>query len=66
MYICICKKITDSCIIKEVETGARTVNEISDRLGAATQCGKCRKCVRKVVEKQVAEMNYFPADLVMA
>ena len=66
MYVCICKKITDTQIIQEVERGATTVNEISERLGTSTQCGKCKKCVRKLVRKQVSEMTYFPASLVLA
>ncbi len=66
MYVCICKKITDTQIIQEVERGATTVNEISERLGTATQCGKCKKCVRNIVRKQVSEMTYFPANLVLA
>ncbi len=59
MYVCICKKITDTQIIQEVENGATTANEISERLGASSQCGKCKKCVRNLVEKQVVEMQCF-------
>ncbi|MCK5895469.1 MAG: (2Fe-2S)-binding protein, partial [Cocleimonas sp.] len=52
MYVCICKKITDTQIIREIELGATTVNDVSQRLGTSSQCGKCKKCVRNIVRKQ--------------
>lgn len=66
MYICICKKITDSQIHQEVENGASTLNDLSERLGVATQCGKCGKCARNMIRRKVAEMAYFPIDVVAA
>ena len=42
MYICLCHGITDkqirACV---VETGARTLCDLSGQLGVATQCGSC-------------------------
>ncbi len=66
MYICICKKITDTQIHQAVENGATSLDELSERLGVATQCGKCGKCARKMVRRKVAEMSYFPIDVVAA
>lgn len=66
MYICICKKITDTQIHHEVENGATTLDELSRRLGVATQCGKCGKCARKMIRRKVSEMAYFPIDVVAA
>jgi bacterioferritin-associated ferredoxin len=68
MFVYICKKITDRQIIQEVERGATTAGEISDRLGAgaSTQCGKCKKCVRKLVRKQLSEMTYYPISSLLA
>ena len=66
MYICICKKITDSQIHQEVENGASTLNELSERLGVATQCGKCGKCARKMIRRKASEMAYFPVNVVAA
>lgn len=58
MYVCICKKITDTQIIREIELGATTVNDVSQRLGTSSQCGKCKKCVRNIVRKQRKEMKH--------
>jgi bacterioferritin-associated ferredoxin len=42
LYICLCHGITDkqirTCV---VETGARTLCDLSGQLGVATQCGGC-------------------------
>lgn len=66
MYICICKKITDTQIHQEVENGATTLDELSRRLGVSTQCGKCTKCARNMIRRKVSEMQYFPVDVVAA
>jgi len=66
MYICICKKITDTQINLEVENGATTLQEVSKRLGVSTQCGKCGKCARNMIRHKVSEMAYFPADAMSA
>lgn len=66
MYICICKKITDTQIHQAVENGATSLDDLSERLGVATQCGKCGKCARNMVRRKVAEMAYFPIDVVAA
>lgn len=64
MYICICKKITDTQIHQEVENGATTLKELSKRLGVSTQCGKCGKCARNMIRRKVSEMASFPINLV--
>ncbi len=66
MYICICKKITDTQIYQEVERGASSVDELSERLGVSSQCGKCKKCVHKMLSRKVSEMAYFPIDVIAA
>ena len=66
MFICICKKITDTQIHQEVENGATTLDELSKRLGVATQCGKCGECARNMIRRKVSEMAYFPVNVVVA
>ena len=41
MYICICHGITDTQIRSCVKEGARSLCDLSGRLGVATQCGSC-------------------------
>jgi len=63
MYVCICKKITDTQILQEVERGATSINEISAKLGVATQCGKCKKYAQKMVKRRIAEIHSFPITM---
>ena len=55
MYICLCHGITDeqirACVI---ETGARTLYDLSGRLGVATQCGGCADSACEVLIETLA------------
>ena len=48
MIVCICRKISDSQIVRYAKAGME-FDEIQFELGVATQCGKCEGCVRDVV-----------------
>ncbi|MAT64187.1 MAG: (2Fe-2S)-binding protein [Gammaproteobacteria bacterium] len=51
MYVCLCKNITSSQIRDAVETGrAGCLRSLARELGVATQCGKCARCAREVVD----------------
>jgi bacterioferritin-associated ferredoxin len=51
MYICICHGISDHQIRACVEGGARTLGDLSCRLGVATQCGTCATSACEVMEE---------------
>lgn len=61
MYVCICKGVTDTAIRREVRAGAASFREVRDRLGVATQCGKCACEARQVVAGALTE-NVASAD----
>ena len=48
MIVCICRRISDSQIVRHVRAGL-SFDEIQFELGVATQCGKCEGCARDVV-----------------
>jgi bacterioferritin-associated ferredoxin len=52
LYICLCHGITDkqirSCV---VESGARTLCDLSGKLGVATQCGSCAHSACEVLSE---------------
>lgn len=51
MYVCLCKNITSNQIRNAVETGrAGCLRSLARELGVATQCGKCARCAREVVD----------------
>ena len=52
MYICLCKRVTCSQIRSAVEGGdACSLRDVSQQLGVGTQCGKCGKCARNLIEE---------------
>ena len=49
MYICICNAITDKAVEKCAQEGARSVEDLSARLGVGTGCGRCLECARELL-----------------
>jgi bacterioferritin-associated ferredoxin len=49
MYVCLCKGITDTQIRAAVQDGASSMLELRNRLGVASQCGKCGILARDIV-----------------
>lgn len=58
MYVCLCKNITSNQIRDAVESGkARCVRSLARELGVATQCGKCARCARDMVDSCSREIS---------
>jgi bacterioferritin-associated ferredoxin len=51
MYVCVCNGVTDKQIIKAVEEGASTLQDLSEELNVATCCGRCASCAKKVMRE---------------
>ncbi|MEK7258410.1 MAG: (2Fe-2S)-binding protein [Pseudomonadota bacterium] len=51
MYVCICRQITDSQIREVCREGASRMADLRDKLGVATDCGKCGKHARSIVSE---------------
>ena len=41
MYVCLCKGVTDTQIRAAAADGACSLRDVRERLGVASQCGKC-------------------------
>ena len=54
MYVCLCKGITDTQIRAAVQDGASSIQELRNTLGVASQCGKCARCARGVLDEALA------------
>lgn len=50
MYVCLCHNVTDGHIRREVERGAETLQDLRERLGVATGCGRCARCAKGVLK----------------
>jgi bacterioferritin-associated ferredoxin len=56
MYVCLCRGVTDRDIRRLVhQEGVCTLREVSQRLGVASQCGKCGRCAKDVLHEALAE-----------
>lgn len=60
MYICLCKGITDQALEAAVDSGARSFQEVRERLGVSTQCGKCATLANHIVSSYLAEVENSP------
>lgn len=63
MYVCICKSVTDTHIRQEVADGARCMRDLQQRLGVASQCGKCGRCAKRVLNEAVQEEQALTFEL---
>jgi bacterioferritin-associated ferredoxin len=56
MYVCICKKLTDSQIRRAVQRGEVShLRHLRDRYGACTECGKCSREAGKIIKDTLHE-----------
>lgn len=49
MFVCLCKRVTDSQIIQAVQDGCDSLRKIRCCTGAMTQCGKCAKTCKEIL-----------------
>ncbi len=58
MYVCLCHSVTDTDIRHLVRTeGVTSMRDLREQLGVSTQCGKCARCAKEVLQEAVAEMH---------
>ena len=46
MIVCVCHRVSDRDIEREVRHGCETFEELQDELRVATACGRCADCAR--------------------
>jgi bacterioferritin-associated ferredoxin len=57
MYVCLCLGVTNDTVSRAVAAGASTSKQVADVCGAGSQCGRCRRTVRAIIDS-VARKNY--------
>ena len=50
MYVCLCLGVTSETVTQAVAAGATTSKQVADECGAGSQCGRCRRTVRAVID----------------
>lgn len=49
MYICICNAVTEREIRQCAQLGARSLNDLREGLGVASNCGKCKTAAVEIL-----------------
>ena len=47
MIVCICHRVSDRDIAREVREGCASFDDLRDELRVGTSCGACTDCARK-------------------
>jgi bacterioferritin-associated ferredoxin len=50
MYVCLCLGITTETVRDAIEGGASTSRQVASACGAGSQCGRCRRTVRAIID----------------
>ncbi|GAA0202524.1 MULTISPECIES: (2Fe-2S)-binding protein [Kangiella] len=56
MYVCLCKAVTDKAIKKAACEGACSMRCLN-KMGVATQCGKCARDAKQILRATRAELD---------
>ncbi|MET0901138.1 MAG: (2Fe-2S)-binding protein [Mycobacterium sp.] len=59
MYVCLCVGITSHAVVDAVAAGATTCNEVAATCGAGSDCGRCRKSIRAIIEAAATQSDRF-------
>jgi bacterioferritin-associated ferredoxin len=54
MYVCLCLGVTNATVSDTVARGARTTAEVAEACGAGSECGRCRRTVRALLQSSTA------------
>ena len=60
MYVCLCAGVTNQIVAKAVASGASTSKQVADACGAGSECGRCRRTVRAIIEARQASAAATP------
>jgi bacterioferritin-associated ferredoxin len=54
MIVCLCHRVTDRDIRREVSTGTHCFEVLQDETRVASSCGSCHDCAREVFDEACA------------
>lgn len=52
MMVCSCKVVADRAIEEAIGAGAKTVKEVLQKTGAASECGRCGETVKQMLDER--------------
>jgi bacterioferritin-associated ferredoxin len=54
MYICLCVGVTNQTVAEAVDAGACTTKKVAIQCGAGSECGRCRRTIRAIIDSRAA------------
>ena len=57
MIVCVCNNVSDREIRQAVEMGCSSMEELTQGLGVAAQCGGCLGCAKEEMELALASRS---------
>lgn len=54
MYVCLCVGVTNHTVTEAVAAGATSSKEVAEACGAGSECGRCRRTVRAIIDAQTS------------
>ncbi|MGX9792814.1 (2Fe-2S)-binding protein [Mycobacterium sp. MMS18-G62] len=54
MYVCLCLGVTIETVSAAVTAGAMTSKQVSEACGAGSECGRCRRTIRAIINSRSA------------
>ena len=61
MYVCICKQVTDREIRDICREGYVGFDEVQEKTGVSSQCGKCCEIAKSIVEESTNSTSFSSA-----
>jgi bacterioferritin-associated ferredoxin len=61
MIVCLCHRVSDRDIRREVAAGTQCFEVLQDRTRVASSCGSCHDCAREVFDSACARGVVAPA-----
>jgi bacterioferritin-associated ferredoxin len=64
MIVCLCHRVSDRDIHREVSTGTHCFEVLQGKTRVASSCGSCHDCAREIFESACAQHRgtHAPAD----
>jgi bacterioferritin-associated ferredoxin len=50
MLACLCRAVSDKKVLKVIQEGATTVEEVSQVCGAGSDCGTCKQLLQRMLD----------------
>ncbi|MGB4812432.1 MAG: (2Fe-2S)-binding protein [Methylophilaceae bacterium] len=57
MYVCVCKAVTEKQIFNAAQNGAKTVKDLKETLGVASECTSCVGCAKACLKSAHETLN---------